>query len=289
MNLPDLTKIRVIDKTEQIADTVTAINTNYSTLQLWVSALQQEYDLTWQPLVDYYNKYGVYLSDALTLATNLSGSWDDFQTTVETTSSKWIQPFTIFYPNLIKDSVKDSDISNITDWMNKYFPIVNSDLSINYVQGQKTIVNCYTYSLNEQFNFIAEPYSYVHCTAHSGTIYAHCQTIVTGGTVHCSNASYNCNATFDCYPSKHVDCWYSSPYVYDIPPYGIPIPDVSVQPVPATNSASYPSYVATRQQARSQIQGKLNMEFTDRDDSNMQSLIFIVNECSWTYDGGLIY
>jgi hypothetical protein len=273
MNLPDINSIRIIQSSEQIADTIDAINNNYSTLQLWASAIQQEYDIRWQPVINYYNQYIVSLNNSSLLAQTLSADWDIFQTTVETNSAKWLQPFTIFYPTLILDNVTDDTIITIIDWLRQYFPIRNSDNSLNYVEGQKLIVNCYIYSYSDTINIVDEPYSYAKCQTRSGTIYAHCKTVISGGTIYCGQGSYSCAKTIETNPSKHVDCWFSSPYVYDVAPYGSPITDTA--------------FSTAKQNSRGQIKTNITMNYTDQNETGIETLVFKVYDCDWQYNGGL--
>jgi len=274
MNLPDTTSIRDILLSEQIADTIDVVNKNYTTLQLWASAIQQEYDNNWQPILDYYNQYAVSLQEASTLAQTFSADWDDFQTIVETNSAKWLQPFTIFYPSLILNNVTDDTVTTIIDWLRQYFPIRNADNSLNYVEGQKLIVNCYIYTYNNVINIADEPYSYAICETSSGTVYAHCETKTTGPTIVCGQGSvYSCDQTLVTNPSKHVDCWYTSPYVYDVAPYGSPITDTAF------------SYA--KQRTRGQIKTNITMNYTDQNETGIETLVFKVYDCDWQYNGGV--
>jgi hypothetical protein len=272
INLPDITSLRLINSSEQIADTIDAINNNYSTLQLWASAIQQEYDMRWQPIIDYHNLYATPLTEASLLAQTLSADWDDFQTTVETNSAKWLQPLTIFYPTLILNSVSDGDITTIIDWLRKYFPVKNDDDSLNYVEGQMMIVNCYIYTYSDIINITDEPYSYAKCNTSSGTVYAHCKTEITGPTIYCGGgAHYSCALTKEDNPSKHVDCWYSAPYVYDVAPYGTEITDTT--------------FSTNKQNTRGQIKANITMDYTDQNEKNLKGLIFKIYDCDWQYNG----
>jgi hypothetical protein len=275
MITPNINSIALIYSSDNIAQSLSAINNNYSTLHLWVSAFDQQYQQIWQPVIDYYNNYSESLQNSLTLAQSFSSNWNDFQTTVESNSAKWLQPFTIFYPTLIQDTVTDNDVLLVKAWLDKYFPIRNNDGSLNYVEDQRIIVNCYTYSYDNDnsIDIFDEPYSYARCRTSSGTIYAHCQTIITGGTINCNQASYYCNTTYNTYPSKRVNCWYSSPYLYDIAPYGSPI----------INNV----YDINKTTARGQIQAKITMKFLDRKENTIQPLSFKVYDCEWNYTGGL--
>jgi hypothetical protein len=275
INPPNINKIRTIYPSESISDTVSVVNTNYSTLFVWTSAIQQQYDKIWQPVVDYYNQYEAQLKNSLTLVQSYSAKWDDFQTIVESNSSKWIQPFTIFYPTLIQNNITTSDVDTITTWLKEYFPIRNSDNSLNYVEDQKFIVSCYIYSYDtaNKINISDDAFSYAICNTSSGTIYAHCETKIAAGDVYCYSQKYSCAHTAVYNPSMHVDCWYSTPYLYDIPRFGSPITDNT--------------FSASKQRVRGQIRANIGMYFTDRREDNIKQLLFTVGNCEWIY-GGLL-
>jgi hypothetical protein len=275
MILPDINSIKIIYPAESIADSLPTINNNYLTLQLWISAYEDEYAKTWSPIIEYYNQYSADLKESLTLAQSYSANWDSFQTIVESNSAKWIQPFTIFYPTLIESNNAPIDTDIFKNWLNQYFPIRNPDGSLNYIEGQKIIVNCYLYSYDyaKKIDITDEPYSYSRCTTSSGTIYAHCKTIISGGPIVCSQSTYYCARTIDCYPSKNVNCWYSSPYLYDVSPFGSPITSPTV-------------FSTSKQVARGQIKANISMNFLDRRETNIAQFVFVVNECDWNYIGG---
>ena len=138
--------INFILSSQNIDASVPIINNNYNTLQLWVSVLQVHYDNNIQPIINFYNEYSSQLNQYLTLSNSYSANWDDFQTKVEINSSKWLRPFTIFYPTLIQDGINPDNIKTIITWLNEYFPIVNLNGSLNYVQNQSIVVSCYLYS-----------------------------------------------------------------------------------------------------------------------------------------------
>lgn len=266
-----LTLTYINSATDNIAESLITINNNYESLFLATSGFEDLYNISIEPLIDYYQNYYPKLKESLTLYENYKHEWDDFLTTVVNNSSKWLTPMTIFYPTIIEDPVSDDDIENINNWLRKFFPIKNSDDTSNYVDGQIFIVNCYTYDYSQTIKVLNQPYSYCNCQTYSGKISLHCQTRITGGWVHCNQGSYNCDKVINCYPSKNVDCWYESPYLRE---------DGTVI------KTSDPS--STKRKTISKIQANISMEYTDRRENSIKNFIFRVSQCDWEYRGTTI-
>jgi len=254
--------------TDFISNSINNINANYATIHLALSGIEGQYGRIFSPILNYCNKYVKDIQNSYNLYMSNSGRYNDFITTVNTNSAKWLQPFTIFYPNLIKSPYTDDDVNVINEWIRKYFPIKNSDDTLNYVEGQKFVVNFYTYTYGEPFNIIDQPYSYQNCSTANATIYLHCRTVITGGTIVCSQGSYNCNTTINCYPSQNVKCWYTSPYLRT-----------------DGTQISNNDPLSTRQSVIGKIQANIIMNFTDRKEDSLNSILFTVSDCDWVYRG----
>jgi hypothetical protein len=271
----DTTSIVSILSSDSIVDTLDAINTNYSMLHLGVSTIEMSYNKKLQPIIDFYNLYASGLHESLTLYTESYNKWSQYVTTVQGNSAKWLQPFSIYYPTLIQDPFTDDDINTINNWIRKYFPIKNKDGTLNYVEGQKFLVNCFTYDYVSPDGFsngilTDSPYSYCECNTYSGGVYLHCQTLIGGGWVACSNATYYCNKTIDCYPSQNVDCWYTTPYTH-------------LDGTIITDTGNEFNKNDPKQKVRSQINANITMEFTDRRETSIKTLLFVVSNCDWAY------
>jgi hypothetical protein len=253
---------------DYISDTITNINTNYATIHLSLSGIEEQYGRIFSPILNYCNKYVKDIYDSYNLYMSNSAYYNDFITNVQSNSANWLQPFTIFYPNLIQTPYTDDDVNVINEWIRKYFPIKNSDNTLNYVEGQKFIVSFYTYTYGEPFHIIDQPYSYNNCSTANGTIYLHCKTIITGGQVVCNQGSYNCNTTINCYPSQNVECWYTSPYLHT-----------------DGTQISNNDPLSTRQSVIGKIQANIIMNYTERKENQLNSIIFTVSDCDWAYKG----
>jgi hypothetical protein len=264
----ELIEIKSVPNTEEISKSLKQFNYNYTTLYLCASAIEETYNTILFPMVDYYIKNSEILYDSQFLFQQNVFQWLELLTIVQLNSSKWIKPMTVFYPTLIQDPVNENDITNINNWLKKYFPIKNNDNTLNYVENQKFIVNCYTYEYAYRTNVLDQPYSYCNCTTYSGLITLHCQTKITGGWIECHQGSYNCNRTINCYPKLNVDCWYESPYLHTDSRAILPTDPVS-----------------TKQSAISKIQANLTMDYIDRRENSIRSFVFIVRNCDWLYTG----
>jgi hypothetical protein len=267
----ELTITSVNSATDNIADSLETINNNYNSLFLATSGLEDEYNLSLSPLVQYYENYYYQLKESFNLYETYKNEWNDFLTTVISNSSKWLTPMTIFYPTIIEDPISDDDIYDVNNWLRKFFPIKNSDDTSNYVDGQIFIVNCYTYEYSEPIKVLNQPYSYCNCQTYSGRIALHCQTRITGGWINCNQGSYNCDKVINCYPTKDVDCWYESPYLHEN--------GNVIKPTDAT---------ATKRKSISKIQANISMEYTDRRENSIKTFIFRVSQCDWEYRGTTI-
>lgn len=223
-----------------------------------------------EPIKEFHRTYAISLSNAIETFNKYSLQWLDFSTTTQSYSAKWLQPFTVFYPILFQEPFTDDNIDQVNNWVRKFFPIKNADGTLNYIEHQKLIVNCYTYNVMtpEYFPIITEPKSWSTCATQSGNINLHCQSLGTGGWVHCSNGTFNCNETIDCYPTYHVDCWFSSPYL-------------NVDGSVITTDEP----ILSRQTVKGQIQANLYMEYNDRATSSIKTMLFEVSNCDWAYSG----
>ena len=236
---------------------------------LSLSSLKNNYSNFLKPIVDFYDQYYNQLQTAIQIYNDNNGDWSDFYSTVNTVSSQWLQPFTIFYPILLQDPFTTDDIININDWVREYFPIKNTDETLNYVQGQKIIVNCYTYTIDPQINIFDQPESYCDCQTQSKDISVSCQSLRTGGLVICENGNHDCNFSINCSVACPANCYYLTPYLDQ---YGIKI---------APDNTKVELSIG-------KIQANISMKFTDRYESSIQTMIFEVYDCDWQYTGSNI-
>jgi hypothetical protein len=265
-----------ITSSTTIDDSVSIFNDNYFTIFGVLTSVQVSYGSLLKPIYNFYNNFALRMQNAYTIYQSNSANWNDFLTTTKTYSAKWIQPFSIFYPILIEDPITNDNINTVNDWVRKYYPIKNQDGTLNYIENQKIIVSCYTYTESKTIGsaaiggYITFPYtlnliSQCFCTTADGTITANCATNVSGQPI-CENAVYTCGSSKDCNQSKTVGCWYTSPYL-----------DSSGNPIPDKNTSV--------QNAISRIQANLSFDYTDRSEKNLINLVFIVNNCDWSYLG----
>jgi hypothetical protein len=264
----DLYSIQTLKPEDEISDSVETFNYNYNTLYFKAVEIQTIYNRLLYPLIEYYKENSELIYNSLSLYSQNSANWDDFLSITHSNSSKWLQPVTIFYPTLFEDSLTEENIESVNNWLKKYFPIKNSDGTLNYIENQKFVVSCYIYSYGNNNNILDLPYSYSNCKTTGSKITLHCKTIITGGWVYCHQGSYNCDRTINCYPSLQVDCWYESPYLHIT---GTPI--LTSDPISA------------KQDVISKISAEIEMDYQERKEIEIKNILFIVNECDWLYRG----
>jgi len=258
-----------ISPSEIIGASIENINKFNSNLFQTATAIEDVYVKELQPIVEYYEKNKETLYEAIDIIANRSYMWDDFYTTVQQNSARWILPMTVFYPSLIQAPITPSKVNVVLDWLKKYFPIRNDiDNTLNFLEKQKFIVSCYTYEYVSQINILDQPYSYCNCATQTGIIALHCKTRITGGWINCNQGSYNCNHTINCYPTKNVDCWYESPYLKG-----------DGSPIRATDP------VSSKQVVISKIQANVKMNYVDRRENSIKNFVFMVENCDWVYIG----
>jgi hypothetical protein len=261
--------ITKISSSQNIGDSLDLINQNYSNLSNWIIDVQNSYNNTYQNVYNFFIQYVDRMDETLNLIHTLSSEWQSFQTTVETNSAKWLQPYTIWYPKLISIPFTDSSIAVIKNWLQLNFPIRNDDGSVNYVENQQFIVNAHTYRIEYKINnAYYDLYDYTLCYTHNTTIYAYCSDIWANNYVACSNGGHSCGYSRSCSKSATSDCYYQSPY-YRAYTDKTPIVDGS----------------AHTTQAYGKIEAKVTCNFTDRIESSfIKSISFKVIDCDWVFD-----
>lgn len=265
ISFPD--QIAPISELDRISRSVATINNYNSVLYSSATAIENAFYKDTNVIVDYFNENSKLLFNSITLLENNSIKWQDFLTTVYSNSAKWLKPMTILYPKIIREPFTDNDLINVLQWLKKFYPIRNSqDGSLNYVENQQFIVSIYLYNFDQQINLLDQPYAYTKCVTQSGLISLHCQTLITGGWINCHQGSYNCNKVINCYPSLNVDCWYETPYL-----------KIDGTPI-NTNDP-----VSVKQVVRSQIQANLIMNYVNRKETKIKTIIFKVENCDWVY------
>ena len=260
-------QIAPISNKDKISRSVAVINNYNSVLYSAATGIENAFYKDTNILVEYFNENSKLLFNSVIEFEKNSNKWEDFLTTVYSNSAKWLKPMTILYPKIIREPFTDNNLLDVLNWLKKFYPIRNlQDGSLNYVENQQFAVSIYLYNFDQQINLLDQPYAYTKCVTQSGLISLHCQTLITGGWIHCHQGSYNCNRTVNCYPSLNVDCWYETPYL-----------KIDGTPI-NTNDP-----VSVKQVVRSQIQANLIMNYVNRKETRIKTIIFKVENCDWVY------
>jgi hypothetical protein len=244
---------------EVIGNSLSSINLNYYNLNNWVNDVQLNYENKIKPLMDFYNTYINDMESTISLVNELSSSWNDFKTTVQSNSSFWIQPVSIIYPKIFPFPFVDNYLKVITSWVNEKYPTQNTSAGItNYIENETIIVNVYTYQETVKIDSKEYKSDVVTCYTNNGTVCADCATY-WWGSVNCHQGTFNCNHTVNCKNCVGSNCSYTLPY-YNIRGSGIVYAD-------------------------SKIDANVNMYFKDRwEDENIKSISFKVVDCKWVFD-----
>jgi hypothetical protein len=261
--------ITLINPNQTIGDSLIDINKNYTNLSNWVIDVQKTYNTKYLSVYNFYVKYADKMDLTLSLIQTLSAQWRSFQTTVETNSSKWLQPITIYYPDLIVLPFTNSSINIIKNWLVTNFPIKNSNSSdVNYVEGQQFIINAHTYKIENKINNASfKLFDYTLCYTSNKTIYVYCSDLWANTTVHCSNGNASCGYSRNCSKSAASDCHYTSPYYRNL---------ADENPISGAPNTT---------QGYSKIEATVRANFTDRiENSFIRSLSFKVLDCDWVFD-----
>lgn len=221
-----------------------------------------------EPLLHLFREYNDILKETKIMFDEIRYESLDFLTVTTANSARWLQPMTIFYPEIFNTPFTNQNIDTINNWLKKFFPIKNEDGTLNYIENQKFIVNCYVRRTQELINTVDQLQSYCNCQTSSGLIKLHCKTIIRGGWIHCHQGSFNCDTTINCYPEKNVDCWYQTPYIKR---NGLPI----TQQDP----------ISSKQAVRSQIKTNITLNYSETKENGIESLLFSVVNCDWRYLG----
>lgn len=256
---------------DSIGDSVSSINNNYSNLDQWTSSIQFSATNYWIPLMNFYNQVAPALLKTISTASNASTNWNNTLTTVRSNSAKWIDPLIIVYPNTVQvdattNNLSSSDITNITNWFNTNFPVIDNNGNTLYVQNQKGYVYVIKQYISQNF---AQPLSGTYdptttpnvskltTTGNCITTNAHvCGSCTTNyqGYVYCSNGNFVCDGnSVQCTQCNDVKCIYNQ-----------------------TNSSTYPI----------SIQALLNINFKNVSEAtNISCLTYQVENCEWTQSG----
>ena len=262
--------LSAIKPTETIGDSLSTVNHNYNTLSQWVIDIQGISDAKFVPLYDFYIKYSNRMDRILSTIQTVSSEWRSFQTTVQTNSAKWLQPMTIWYPNLIATPFTDSSLRVVQSWLGTTFPIRNLDNSVNYVEGQQFIVSCHTFRIEQKVNQNIFLRDHTTCRTSNTIIYAYCTDQWAHRSITCKKGAFSCQYSRGCRTGKTSDCFYLTPYYTRL---------TDTTPIGTTNRN------ADRTYGIGKIEANVSARYTDRFESTaIRTISFRVVDCNWTFD-----
>lgn len=242
-----------------IGNSLSSMNSNYASLEMWANNIQLSATNLWSPLAEFYNVYSAFLKSANTTSQQYSASWVSMATNVETNSAKWIEPITIFYPQIFPYPFTNDNTKTISSWLSNNFPVSGSTVTKpGYVENQQIIIYSHTYTQNIQPNVVYNLIDMAQCVTSDGNICAYCTTSYYG-YVYCSNGDFSCGGSSSCSQCAHVNCYYTGyPYVN------------------LTNNG---------RAAQSYISANVSMGFSERQEVKaIKAISYKVKNCNWEFD-----
>lgn len=218
-----------INSNDSIGNTLSSVNTNYLNLENDVLSIQNDIKTYWNPVYNYYKAFGKLLKETSSIAQAYSSVIINTCTTVESNSSAWLKPITIFYPSIFPYTVDSEDMQDTIEvWIKEYFPESsysqydeNTDtftLIPNYVENQEIIVYAHLWKFGTSISENTLIADYTLCKTNNRDVCAYC-TQWYSGLVYCSNGNFNCGGSTSCQSCGTLKCSYlSPPYNSYVPP-----------------------------------------------------------------------
>lgn len=303
-----------INPENSIGNSVSSININYSNLEYKTLSVKSSAEKYWYPMFNYYQAFSKFLKEATTISQNYSASFINTSTIVETNSSAWIKPITIFYPSIIPDILQiNSLIDILLEWTKTYFPEKSSEEDKpNYVEGQTLIVYTHTWSYGSAISENAFLSDYTLCQTSDRQVCAHCIDYFSG-YVWCNGPGLHCDGrTSSCQKCDTLRCFYSAPpYNSYVPPSDWMyidvirtslIPTLLIGVFRAPFIRFFPQSVfkvirfltrtlvprnprPTNKSSYGSITANVEMTFQDRNElDKIKAAVFKIKNCEWVFD-----
>jgi hypothetical protein len=227
-----------INPQDTIGNSLSSVNINYYNLELDTFTVKTSADKLWTPMLEYYLTFNKFLKDTTSIVQRNSSLLISTATTVESNSSGWIKPITIFYPSLFPSNYPtNSIVETISSWVESYFPVINPTKYViddttgntieipptktNYVENQMAIIYAHTWQYGTSISENQFILDYTLCTTADKTICSYC-TDRYYGYVYCSNGNFNCGGqAFSCQKCQTLSCYYKTP------PYNLYVPPIT--------------------------------------------------------------
>ena len=255
------TTVTQILSSDDIFSSLADINSVYLNFDTQLNNIQKIVDDQYQYIIDFYNENFQQLQESITLAQTLSSDWDSFQTTVSENSAKWLQPLTLIYPKINNYPFYESNLNEITNWLNSKFPVIDTNTNeLLFVENQKAIISCYMkhvypkLSLNQ---YVFQPNtSQTLCSTSNPNVCVSCQTTY-GGLVGCHQGLFNCQNTTYCTFCAPTHCSYKNP----------------------------PYIIIDSLHAYSRIEAYVKVSYQEiSEDENIITIVFTVKNCQWIFN-----
>lgn len=130
-----------INDTENIGDSLSSVNYNFRTLDIYTCNFEFSAINYWNNVYSIFYDNSASWNSALNTVKTNSACWNETYTTVRDLSAYWIKPISLIYPYPFDVNGGDgrSLITEITEWVNSTLPVFSGSC-FNFVQGQELYV-----------------------------------------------------------------------------------------------------------------------------------------------------
>jgi hypothetical protein len=216
-----------------IGDSLSAVNNNYLYLDDWISSIELSANNYWKPFVEYYRNFSIELKQNIKAGQENLSNWISMATTVETNSSKWLEPLMLFYTDVLSvEKQKENNFLNeITDWINEKFPVLNDYCpnGVCFLEYQEATVHILKretsdypekywasvynpsnpYKNKRQSDSITRKLSDSTICNTTNTIASGPCSVTFSGSVNCNGGHFGCGGgSRSCTVSQTVDCFF---------------------------------------------------------------------------------
>lgn len=189
-----LTNISPLDT---IGNNLSSLNLNYQKLEYRTNNIINSSLQIFEPLIEYYNFYSNFWKNTIdySFAIDAPDRLNKFKTLVQTNSSLWLSPISIFYPKipLYSTASFSNEINQATNWFKINFPIFTSENSTIplYPEGTKAFLSCMFYRETVKVNANDTEIENVNCETFDRSTQVNCvynflRNVYCGGTEVCS-------------------------------------------------------------------------------------------------------
>lgn len=264
---------------ESIGNNLSSLNLNYQKLEYRTNNIINSSVQIFEPLIEYYTFYSNFWKNTIdySFAINAPTRLNQFKTSVQTNSSLWLSPVSIFYPKIpsYNTATFSNEINKAIDWFKINFPVftTNNSTSPLYPEGTKAFLSCMFYSEIVKVNTNDTVTENVNCqtfdrSASINCIYNYLKNVWCGRTEICSRFNGKKTAT-----TYSLRCTYENGNR-----------TFNHLPTTATRSIAQRNNFPARSQITRQGIANINSFFRDRSEfDNLFCVLLEIKDCEWRF------